>query len=662
MQIIRKFTSGWVAWFIISLIIFGMVFFGIESYFQTRVDTYAAKISAPPAWWRDAPSEGAMGRLARSFFWETHEISEQEFRERFDRYRMQVRAQAGDAYDAEQVESLETKRLVLDAMIDEKVLELASTRDGIAIDAATVKRSILEVDGITRDGEFIGEEAYLIWLQSRGLTAAGFEAQVARQLLVSKKHSVVGESGFVGDAELETLLKLQQETRDLRFLEVPLPVLDEIAADDPAVAEWHAANAARYSTAETVTISYVELDAAALVVDAEPSEDDLRRRYEDQRARFGSAEERSAAHILIAVAADADPAAVEAARVKALGIAEQARAESADFTALAATYSDDFGTRGAGGDLGVIARDVFPKPFEDAVFALEEGAVSDPVRTDEGWHVVRLTALLAGTQQPFEAVRELLVAEYLDTERERLFFERSGALVDAILREPNALSAVAAEMGLEVRTSTAFSRDMGDGIAALEPVRATAFSRPQKDDRQVSDPIEVSPNHVVVLQVTAHEPAALRPLDEVRDRVLADLQADRLAKAARERANALLERARGGESLDALATELGGVVQNSVGVARQAGFPDPAIATEAFRLLPIEADKPADVGLASLGGGRFALVVVTQVTPGDVSTLPPDVRSQLRAQLAQLRGEAERAAFVVALRSQFEVTVAEARL
>lgn len=662
LQTFRKFTSGWVAWLIIILIVFGMAFFGIESYFQTRVETYAAKIESAPSWWRDAPSEGPMGRLVRAFAWESHEISEWEFRERFDGYRQQVRAQAGDAYDAERMENLETKRLVLDAMIDEKILELASMRDGIAIDQGQVKRAILEVDGVTQDGVFIGESAYLIWLQSRGLTAAGFEAQIARQLLASKMHSTVGESAIVGDAELDALLKLQEEARDLRYLEIPLPTLAEVAPDDSALAEWHQANAARYSTEEMVAISYLEFDAANLVVDTEPSEDDLRRRYEMEMARFSTPEERRAAHILVNVAADADETSVEAARIKAQDIAGQARAEGVDFVALVAANSDDFGSRDTGGDLGVIARDVFPKPFEDAVFALADGAVSDPVRTDQGWHVIKITGLVAATQQPFEAVREQLAAEYADVKRERLFNDRRGTLVDAILREPNSLAAVAAEMGLELQTTAAFPRNGGAGIAALEPIRAMAFSRPQKDDRQVSDPIEIASNVVVVLQVVEHHPSVLRPLAEVRDRVLVDLQADRLAKAARERADALFERARKGESLDALATELGAVLQESIGVSRQAGLPDPMIVTEAFRLLPIEAGQPADVGLAALGGGRYALVVSTKVTPGDLSALTPDIRTQIRAQIAQLRGEAEREAFVNALRSQFEITVAEERL
>lgn len=662
LQRIREHTSGWFAWVVIGLIIFAMAFFGIEQYFQTRIDTYSAKIESPPNWWRDAPSDGPTGRLARAFVWDSVEISQAEFRERFDRYREQVRARAGDAYDAEQVESLETKRLVLDGLVDEKILEIAAQRDGVAVDASQIRKAILEVDGITQDGEFIGEDAYKIWLQSRGLTASGFEALIARQLLTSTLPNAVAESGLVGDAELENLLKLQQETRDLRFVEIPPPALPADATDEAALAEWHSSNADRYSTEETVTISYFELDAAGIAVASEPTEQDLRDRYEAEKGRFGAEEERVAAHILIAVPSEADEAAIEAARAKAAGIAEQARAEGADFAALAAANSEDLGTKDLGGDLGTIGKDVFPKPFEEAVFALAEGGVSDPVRTDQGWHVIKLTQLVAGSQQPFEAVRDQLAAEFGDSERERLFNEKSGALIDAILREPNSLPAVARAMAIEPKTTEPFTRAGGDGVAAIEAIRAAAFSRSQKDDRLVSDPIEIGPNQLVVLQVTDHAPSALRPLAEVRDQVQADLQADRLATAARERAEALLERARKGETLEALATELGVVPQDSNGVARQAGFPDPAIATEAFRLLPIEAGKPADVGLAELSGGRFALVVATKVTPGDTSTLTPDVRSQIRAQLAQMRGDMERQAFVKALRGQFEVTVAEERL
>ena len=662
LQTIREHTSGWIAWTLVVLIVFAMAFFGIEHYFQTTIPTYAAKIDAPPDWWRAAPQDGVAGRIAKATVWETHEIDESAFRERFDQYRQQVRSQAGDSYDAEQVESIDTKRAVLDAMVDEEILRIVAERDGVAVDAQQVRDAILEIDGLTRDGQFIGDDAYRIWLQSRGLTAASLESLVARQILTGTMPDAVRASGLVGDAELGRLLKLQQETRDLRYLEVPLPIAAPAIPDDAALAAWHEANGERYSTPETVVVSYIDLNAADLPASAEPTDDELRERYEQERARFGTEEERVASHILVSVAPGADEAAVEAARVEAQGVAERARAEGADFAALAAAESDDLGSKELGGELGPIPRDVFPKPFEDAVFALAEGGVSDPVRTDEGWHVIKLTGLVAGDVQPFEAVREQLLAESGEAERERLFSEKQGELVDAILREPNSLPAVAQALGLEVRTSGAFTRDAGEGVAILPAVRDAAFTRTQRDDRVVSDPIDVGPAHVVVLQVTEHSPAAVRPLAEVRDDVLADLQVDTLAKAMRAQADALLERARQGESLAALASEVGGVVQDAARVSRQAGLPDTAIVTEGFRLQPLVAGQPADVGLAALGGPRFALVAAAAVNEGDLADLTPEIRGQLRSQLAQMRGEMERQALVQALRSQFTVTVAEERL
>lgn len=659
LQTFRKFTTGWVAWAIIILIVFAMSFFGIEHYFQTQVPTYAAKLESPPSWWRDAPNDG----LARSVLWETHEIDQREFRQRFDQFRQQMRASAGDAYDAEQIESIETKRQVLDAMIDEKVLELVAQREGVAVTPEQVRRAILEVEGITRDGQFIGDEAYLIWLQSRGLTSASFEALVAGSLLTGAMPDSVQASGLVGDAELERLLALQGETRNVRFFEIPVPAGPVTPPAEAELEAWHTANGSRYATPESVAVAYIELDVSTLDAPEPASEEVLRARYDAERLRFGSAEERSAAHILVAVPADADAAAVEAARVEATALVAQARAEAADFTALAAAHSDDVGSRELGGELGPITRDVFPQPFEDAVFALSAvGEVSEPVRTDEGWHVIRLTALTPGAVQPFEAVREQLAAEFAAAERERLFSEREGQLVDAILRDPNSLQAVATAVGLEIRDGGRFTATSGEGIAASAEVREIAFARPQRDDRVVSDPIEVGPGRVVVLQVTEHSPQTVRPLAEVREQALADLLADRAARAARERGEALRHRALAGESLDALAAEAGTVVQESAGLSRSAGFPDPAIATEAFRLRPQAEGQPAEVGLAAMAGGRYALVVTTAIEPADLAGLTPAIRAQLRDQLAQLRAETERQAFVRALRSQFEIRVSEERL
>lgn len=658
LQTIREKTSGWIAGVVLGLIIFAMAFFGIEHYFQARVETYAARIMAPPAWWPDAPSNA----LVKSLFWEEHEIGADEFRSRFEQYRQLSRERMGEAYDPTRMDSIESKREVLDVLIDRRIQELAAERDGIRIAKEQVRDAILDVEGLTQDGQFIGADAYRIWLQSRGLTAQGFEAELAADLRANAMPQGIRDTAIAAPSEIDAFFKLQRETRDIRTLTIEPPAVADAPVDDAALEAWYTAHAARFRIEETATIAYVEVDAASLSIDEVPGEAELRQRYEEASARFGSAEERDAAHILIALAKDADAAAVAAAEAKAAEVLAKARAEGADFAALAAEYSDDVGSKDMGGDLGAIGRDIYPKPFEDAVYGLAEGAISDPVRTDDGLHVIKLTRLVAGSQRPFEEVRAELEAEVVAAARERRFSEITGQLTDAVLLDPSSLEAAARAVGLEIRTSGTFGRESGEGVAAVAAVRRAAFDPVQLQDRQVSDPVEIAPNHVVVLQVVEHTPASTRPLADVREEAIAGWRSDERDRVARERAEALLARAREGESLDALATELGSTVVASPGLPRGASLVDAAVAREAFRLLPIESGKPIDAGLAKLDAGRYALVVVDARHEGDLSTLTDEIRGPLLQQFAAMRGDMESSAFVAALREQFEIEVAEERL
>jgi peptidyl-prolyl cis-trans isomerase D len=270
----------------------------------------------------------------------------------------------------------------------------------------------------------------------------------------------------------------------------------------------------------------------------------LRERYEAVKSKYGTLEQKLASHILVKVDEKAPPAAVAAAKAKADALAAQARAPGADFAALARANSDDVGSKDSGGDLGAVEPGVFGDAFDKAFAQLQPGQVSAPVRLPDGWHVIQYRERVAGNTKPFEEVRAELEAEYLESERERAFNDLSGRLVDRINADPGALAPAAAELKLPLRRTGWFTRTAGEGIAALEPVRKVAFQDMQKVDRQVSDTIEVAPNDIVVLHVIDHQPAAAIPLAAVRERVAADLLADRAAKAAKAQADALLARAK----------------------------------------------------------------------------------------------------------------------
>ena len=247
------------------------------------------------------------------------------------------------------------------------------------------------------------------------------------------------------------------------------------------------------------------LDASDLPPISEPDEDTLRRRYEQEKARFVEPEQRLVSHILVPVEPGADAAAQQAAEEKARQIAAQAREPGADFAALARANPGDPGSAENGGDLGWIRQDgSMVKPFEDAAFAAAEGSISDPVRSEFGWHVLHVREVRSGHQAAFEEVRDTLVAEVVQAERERAFGDLVGAFVDQVYRNPTELASAARQANLEVHTAGPFARRGrragghagGPACGVLEPGQ----------DGTASDPIEIDQDRSVVIRVTSHEP------------------------------------------------------------------------------------------------------------------------------------------------------------
>ena len=656
LQNIRDKTSGWFASILLGLIILTMAFFGIESYQTQKVDNFAAQIQSPPTWWKSAPNTWPI-----SILWTSKEISVDEFRKRFDQARQQQRQTQGEAFNAADFEKVESKRVVLDQLVDETLVSLASERVGLVLPDSAVRKAISQVEAFQVAGKFDPNQ-YRLVLQTQNMTSAQLEAIVRADLLHQMLPVQLTASAIASDAEVEAFLRMNQQTRNLRVLDIPLPTMAAVPPTEAEIKTWYNAHAATYRTQEQVAVEYVELDAATLPPAAAADEATLRARYESEKTRFGTSEQRMASHILVKVDEKASAAAVAAALAKAQGLAMRARLPGADFAALARENSDDLGSKSAGGDLGAIEKGVFGDAFDKAFFALQPGQVSAPVRLPDGWHVVWYRELQPGNAKTFEEVRGQLEVEYQDSERERRFNDVSSKLVDKIYADPSSLAGASKDLNLPILRSGLFARGHGEGIAALEPVRKAAFSDAQKIERQVSDTIELDQNHVVAIHVIDYQPAATLPLAQVHDRVLADLNADRLEKASKARADALLARALKGDSLDALASELSRTVAEFPAMSRAAQNPQlKPLSDVAFRL-PTPVAGKTSAGLAKVAPDHYALVVVTGVGQGDASAITPEIRARLKEQLAQARGAVDAQSLIRELRKQYTIKVAEDRL
>ena len=260
LQSLRDKTSGWIATVIIGLLIIPFAFFGMESYLSQRVDTHAARIKQPPAWWQSAPEAWPV-----SIFWRTHDIDSAEFRQRFETARMRARDEQGEAFDPKAFESADNKRKILDEMIDEQVMRLAAEREGIAISDGEVRNAIVSIPDFQVEGRF-DPERYQLLLGSQvpPQTPREFEQKIRDGLQYGLIPGRLAQSAFVTDREVDRLLRLLGEQRDVSVVTMPRAAVDAAPVTAAQIQSWYKSHLGDYRRPETVRLEYVEIDGSAL--------------------------------------------------------------------------------------------------------------------------------------------------------------------------------------------------------------------------------------------------------------------------------------------------------------------------------------------------------------------------------------------------------------
>ena len=657
LQTLREKTSGWIATVILGLLTIPFAFFGMEQYLFQSNDATVARIEAPPAWWPSAPAVWPVTML-----WQRDSVQPDEFRTEFEQARQRERERLGEAFDPREFESPANKRRVLDSLIDQHILRMFSNIKGVAVSDALVRETIQGIPAFQIDGRFDAQRYQLaLASQNPPRTPRDFEGDIRLSLAQSLVPSAVARSAFVTPSEMQRLLRLLGEKRDVAFVAMPAPEPDTGAVSAAEIQRWYDTHKADYRAPETVTIEYVDIDGSALPAPAPADDATLRQRYEQEKVRFVQPEQRLVSHILVKAPEGASAAQQKAAEDEARKLAGQASQPGADFAALARANSEDAGSKGAGGDLGWVSKGAMVKPFEDALFAMQPGEVRGPVKTEFGWHVLQLREVKAGSQQPFEQVREQLAREQAEADRERAFNDLVGRLVDQVYKNPTSLAPAARTAGLQVQKAGPFARGQGSGLAANPAVQRAAFSESLVQDGTVSDPIELGPNHSALIRVVGHQQERQRPLSEVARQVIAAVRADRAAKRAQAAADEVLAQVRGGKTL-AEAVAARGLVPNEVpGLPRGAPIPDPQ-ASEAIFAVPAPAQGKLSPGKATLPDGRIVVFAVSKVIPGDPSEATAEQQESMRQQIAEMGGVSDAQALIEALRRRMQIKVIEQRL
>ncbi|MDR2872680.1 MAG: SurA N-terminal domain-containing protein [Xanthomonadaceae bacterium] len=658
LQKLRERTSGWVATIVIGLLMIPFLFVIDQRYLGGMGANNVAQISAPPSWWKSAPSWWPVSML-----WQHEEISIEDFNKQFNRLRQQQQQLLGEDYDPREFASEENKRRVLDQLIDARVMQMAASQAGIRIDDDSVYQYISAIPAFQREGRF-DQFLYQQTLAYQGFTPLGFQTEIRNELLQASIANALAQSAFVSRKEMEDFLKMMRETRDVEFVRLPHPAPDTEAVGDDEIQQWYDSHSQDFMRPESISIEYVEANAADMLV-PEPNEATLRTRYEAEKARFAEPEQRLASHILIKIDANADAAAQQAAEDKIKLLIEEARKPGADFAALAKANSEDLGSRDNGGNLGWVERGIMVPEFEEALFSMTDGEIAGPLKTNYGYHAIQLRETRPAKETPFEEVRSELAEEQLKIDREHAYNALLGHLTDAIIENPSSLTFASEKVGLPVRRLGPFSRTSATGIATDPAVLRVAFSDDAIHDGTASDPIEIGKNrdHNVVIRVVEHTPAQLEPLEQVRDRVVAAIRADRTEKAATAAAEAFLEELRNGRKLTDIATQNGMEVDRISGLPRGNMFPAPGANQAIFSVLAPEDENTPSFGKVRVtNSGDYLLFAVTKVIPGNIDEIPESERMAVQAQFAQFRGNTDAQDFVQTMRKRFRITIQEAQL
>ena len=541
------------------------------------------------------------------------------------------------------------------SLIDERVQSL-----GYVVADKDVVDSIQTYRGFQVEGKF-NKDAYYSLLRAQGYTPERFEAE---QRTLLKSRALEGGlflSSFATPKELAQAVALKGETRELAYAVLPAAKYAATAKpDEAAIKAYYAAHKDAFKTPDTVSLRYAALRVTDTQREVVVDDAALKSFYETVKERFAAAERRHARHILIPEGKD--PA---AARKKADEVYALAAKPGADFEALAKQYSQDAGSAPQGGDLGWAEKSFFVGPFADAVFSMRPGETRGPVKSQFGWHVIKLEGIEPGKSKTFEEVKAELEPEFRRTEAERRFGERQEKIEQLAFEQSGSLEPLAKELGLKIEEVADFHAGLaGNELASNPKVLAAAFGAEVLAGAN-SRAIELSPGNVIVLRATNRREPAAQSLEAVHAKAEEGARrelAERQAKEAGERLEASL---RAGEHWDAALKPIGAVAGPVAGkpatpealhyeaakfVSRsEVSVPRPLLEA-AFKAAP-PAQGHAAVGTVKTATGDVVVYAVTAVKPGEVKG---DGAAE-RREYASAAAEAEFAAYLAAMRVKADV-------
>jgi peptidyl-prolyl cis-trans isomerase D len=556
----------------------------------------------------------------------------------------------GERFDQKLFETPEAKQAVLDQLVAERAINAEIIRNHLTVSDAALQKAILDIQAFRKDDGTFDMDRYKAALAAQGMTPEMFDQRMRHDLAVQQLVGSVQQTAFAPRTVANRLSDINDEEREVQEQLFPAAnYVAQVKVTDDMVKAYYDKNAALFQVPESVKAEYVVFDASAVEKQVNVSDAEVADAYNKSKARFTTPEKRTASHILINVKKGAPAAEDAAAKAKAQAILDDVKKNPNDFAKIAKAQSQDPGSAELGGDLGVVQKGVFVKPVEDAIYSLKEGEVSGLVRSEFGYHIIKITKIVPESQKSLEEAKPEIVAELKKAKMSAKYTELAETFRNTVYEQADSLKPVADKLGLTVQTAEGLTRAPNPALGP-SPVNnpkflEAIFGSDAIKNKRNTDAVEIAPGTLVAGRVVEFKPATKRPLADVEAAIRQRVTQEEAAKLARQAGEAKLAAAK------ASGDTAGFGEAKIVSRTKQPTINE----TAAIAVLKADASKlPAYVGvdIPGMGYGVYRIGKVSQPAQPDVAR-----RKQEAEQIGRAVGNAETYGFVEALKHKAKAKI-----
>ena len=632
---IRSKATSLISYVLIGAICLSFALWGINSYFEGASQVDVAAVNGD-------------------------EISYEHYQNQLRNQQQQMRQMFQNNLPDDYFDNPAFKRQALDQLVNELLLNQTITERGYTLGDEALAQRITSNQAFYTDGKF-DDERYRRLLVSNNWTVQNFEATQRQQGAYEQIQSALERSFYIDDNELNDILALQKQKRHAQYFVIENNSFDPQISDDE-ITEQYEKFPDLYKTEDQIKVNYIELSVDSLKQDS-IAEDEIKQYYEDNKTSFSKPETRKASHILIKPESDSAQA-DEQALQKARDLLAQIN-EGADFAQIAKDESDDKGSANNGGDLGIITPGVMVKEFEEAVFELNQDEISEPVKTEFGYHIIKITELVAEQVPGFEEIKEEISTQLLENYAVEQFLEKAETFKNLAFENPDSLQPISDQLGLDIQDSDWITYSTVDGIAANPMVRDAAFSSAVVDEGLNSDVIELDENSLLILHKNDYTAAEIKPLEQVKEQITVLLKSQKSQEMAQTRGEELQAKLqKTPQDWDEIlkAEDLKNIDLAQTRDAAQAGD-EQAISKVVFEKPRPDEAKPIIDGI-SLGTGYivFRLDKVEDIDQGELEEIGQPERDALLASMQQRYGVETTSNVLDSLRENADIRIFEENL